>query len=72
MSDYKITLIGDYVDVELPKGKSTDSPEVIAEKIKEELRNMGRTISYKKLTAKDRENLRKIAEAKGWKNIEEQ
>lgn len=70
MSDYKINIIGDHIDIEIPKGKSTEEMKVIAEKIKEEMRSMGIT-GYKKLTEEDRDNIRQIAKAKGQKVIEE-
>ena len=58
------------MDIEIPKGKTTEEMNVIAEEIAKDLQKAG--IGFRVLTEKDKENIKEIIREKGEKLIEEQ
>jgi hypothetical protein len=60
-----ISLIGDYVAVEVIEARSGQEARYAAEKLVAHLQKAGVTIEN--LTEKDRANIREIAKQKGWR-----
>jgi formiminotetrahydrofolate cyclodeaminase len=67
MSNYKISMIGNYIDIEIPKDKNIKEANDVINGILEKLQKAGITIG--KLTDKDREAIRKIIKERGYKEI---
>jgi len=67
MSNYKISMIGNYMDIEIPKDKNIKEANDVINGILEKLQKAGITIG--KLTDKDRENIREIAKQRGLKVV---
>ena len=70
MNNIKINKIGDYIDIEIPKGKSRKEMKEIVERVAKDLQKAG--IVFEKLTEEDRKIGRAIAKEKGWEVIEDE